>query len=102
MDFVMMRKLVEIRIKDMENLDDPIFYKKIIVNVLYHLIYFLVNNSNRERAIAESKALKSVFNLLVLKIKLPKSDHAILYRKSHLLNKELRNLFSSRLSPKTY
>jgi hypothetical protein len=44
-DFILMRKLVEMRVKDIKSVDNQAFFRKIVVNVLLHLISYLIGKS---------------------------------------------------------
>jgi hypothetical protein len=88
-----MRKIVELRIKDFKVLESSLFFKKVIVNVLYHLASFLISRSNDKLQVLELKTFRNVFQLLAEKLQLQRSDLAILQRKSHLLTKEIRAMF---------
>lgn len=93
-DFVTIRKLVELRIKELKVAVDPFYFKKIIVNVLYHLILHLIGNSGKDVEKIELKAFNIAFANLVVKVKMQRSEIALLKRKSHLISKELRSLYS--------
>lgn len=44
---MMIRKLVEMRVKDIKTVDNPTFYKKIIANILLHFVSYLISQSNK-------------------------------------------------------
>lgn len=87
------RKLVELRIKEFKAIDNPLYFKRIIINALYHLILHLIGNSGNVEMI-ELKAFNLAFSNLVVKVKIQRSEIILLKRKSHIIGKELRALYS--------
>jgi hypothetical protein len=41
-DFVLMRRVVELKVKDIKSVDDHSYFRRIIANVLLHLISYLI------------------------------------------------------------
>lgn len=67
-DFVSIRKLVELRVKELKSAADPLYFKKIIVNVLYHLMMHLIGKSGKDVERIELRAFNMAFASMVTKV----------------------------------
>ena len=86
-DFVTIRRLVELRIKELKAVVDPLYFKKIIVNVLYHHIMHLIGKSGKDVERIELQAFNIAFANLVGNVKIQRPEIVTLKRKSQLISK---------------